>query len=71
MSSRVRLNSSTSDMVLGLSESLYGTYYGNSKSNTFIAKQSVPPKVNLDYSLEQYHYALYGEAGNVSSVKSK
>ena len=48
--------------VTGDRSSLHGTYYGNSQNNRFFAVQQRPP--NLDYQLQDYYYALYGEAGN-------
>ena len=48
--------------ITGDRSSLHGTYYGNSQNNRFFAVQQRPP--NLDYQLEDYYYALYGEGGN-------
>lgn len=48
--------------VTGDRDSLHGTYHGNSQNNRFFAVQQRPP--NLDYQLQDYYYALYGEAGN-------
>lgn len=51
----------------GERETLHGTYYGNSKNNSFIAVQHLPPKSDeLDYNLYDYHYQLYGEGGDDS-----
>lgn len=48
--------------ITGDRSSLHGTYYGNSQNNRFFAIQERPPK--LDYQLEDYYYALYGQGGN-------
>lgn len=48
--------------ITGDRSSLHGTYYGNSQNNRFFAVQERPPKLN--YTLEDYHYALYGNGGN-------
>ena len=49
-------------------QTLYGTYYGNSQNNKFIAVQELPPKTEseLGYNLHDYHYTLYGGGGNDS-----
>ena len=55
----------TKTIISGLNgdrSSLHGTYYGNSQNNRFFAVQQRPPK--LDYQLEDYYYALYGQDGN-------
>ena len=60
-------------------KSVYGTYYGNSKNNTFYAVQQPKPttkptgkkneecnfgKLNLNFLTGNYHYNLYGRGGN-------
>ncbi len=52
----------------GEKQTLYGTYYGNSQNNKFIAVQELPPEAanNLNYNLRDYHYTLYGGGGNDS-----
>lgn len=54
--------------INGEKQTLYGTYYGNSHNNKFIAVQELPPKTasDLGYNLENYHYTLYGGGGNDS-----
>ncbi|XP_043919253.1 uncharacterized protein LOC122794689 [Protopterus annectens] len=59
--------------------SIFGTYYGNDKANTFIAPQQVPSyasriKTNecsssnpdLMYVSKNYHYTIYGHGGDDS-----
>ena len=48
--------------ITGDRSSLHGTYYGNSQNNRFFAIQERPP--DLEYRLEDYYYALYGQEGN-------
>ncbi|XP_077307303.1 uncharacterized protein LOC143927196 [Lithobates pipiens] len=43
--------------------SLYGTYIGNAKANRFFAVQQNIIK-GLSYTLDKYHYELYGRDGN-------
>jgi Ca2+-binding RTX toxin-like protein len=52
--------------VDGEKQTLYGTYYGNSQNNKFIAVQELTPQAesNLGYNLHDYHYTLYGGGGN-------
>lgn len=53
----------------GDQRSIHGRYTGNSADNTFIAVQDLPvdqsgKQLSLSYNLDQYHYQVYGEAGD-------
>jgi len=70
------------DVICGANlheKSVYGTYYGNSKNNTFYAVQHQKPttkppgkkdsdcnfgKLNVNFVTGNYHYNLYGRGGS-------
>lgn len=59
----------SADVISGLnpiSSSLRGKYYGNANNNTFYTVQELPDSYRdqIHYTLEEYTYGLYGEAGD-------
>jgi Ca2+-binding RTX toxin-like protein len=54
------------DGIEGDRATIHGTYTGNKENNNFYAVQELPPDVDLDYTLEDYHYIIKGGDGDDS-----
>ena len=52
--------------IEGDRSTIHGTYTGNRENNNFYAVQELPPDVDLDYTLEDYHYVIKGRDGDDS-----
>ena len=54
------------DGIQGDRSTIHGSYTGNKEDNNFYAVQELPPDINLDYTLEDYYYAIKGGEGDDS-----